>query len=46
MEMGRWEDAGRWVKEGRGEMENESVEGARELRELEGEIRRHEERER
>ena len=44
----RW-DAGRmqsrWVKEGRGEVESESAEGARELRELEGEVQRHLERE-
>lgn len=44
VEMGRWEDASRWVAEGRGEMESESAEGARELRELEGEIKRHLER--
>ena len=43
--MGRWEDAARWVAEGKGEMENENVEGARELRELDFEIKRHFEKE-
>lgn len=45
VEMGRWEDAARWVAEGKGEMENENVEGARELRELDFEIKRHFEKE-
>ena len=44
--MGRWEDAGRWVQEGRGEMENDNAEGARDLKELDFEIRRHLGRER
>ena len=44
VEMGRWEDAGRWVAEGRGELENENAEGAKELKELEFEIKRHMER--
>ncbi|CAF9936251.1 MAG: hypothetical protein HETSPECPRED_010274 [Heterodermia speciosa] len=46
VEMGRWEDAGRWVQEGRGEMENDTVEGARDLKELDFEIKRHLGRER
>ena len=43
--MGRWGDAARWVAEGRGELENENAEGAKELKELEFEIKRHMERE-
>ena len=45
VEMGRWEDAARWVAEGRGELENENAEGAKELKELEFEIKRHMQRE-